>query len=49
VTLASQHVSFEQSEIPLKPGMALVADVVLEERSLVEWAIDPLKVFTGIL
>lgn len=49
VTLASQHVSFEQSEIPLKPGMALVADVVLEERSLAEWAFDPLKVITGIL
>jgi membrane fusion protein len=49
VILGSQHVTFEENVIPLKPGMAFVADVVLEERSLMEWALDPLKVITGIL
>jgi membrane fusion protein len=34
---------------PLKPGMALDASVVLEERKLYEWALEPLFSITGKL
>ena len=30
------------AETPLQPGMALRADVILEERSFAEWLLEPL-------
>ena len=30
------------AQVPLQPGMALTADVILEERSFAEWLFEPL-------
>lgn len=46
VTLDDQNVlAYGRSE-PLKPGMTLDADVLLDRRRLVEWIIEPLSGFT---
>ena len=37
VSIDSEYVGAEQSRYALKPGMLLVADIVLESRSLVDW------------
>lgn len=42
VSLASQTIGAVGESIPLKPGMALEADVVQERRRIYEWFLDPL-------
>lgn len=42
VSLASQTIGAVSESIPLKPGMALEADVVQERRRIYEWFLDPL-------
>ncbi len=42
VRLAADHVRDERGRYPLRPGMALAADIVLERRSLAEWFFAPL-------
>lgn len=34
-------------DIPLKPGMTLSADIVMEERSLLQWLLEPLHSLRG--
>lgn len=41
VNLDSQHVLVYGKEEPVKPGMALDADVLMERRSLLEWVFEP--------
>jgi len=47
--LDKQSISAYGREIPLRPGMSFVADVVLEERSLLEWLLEPLYSIKGNL
>lgn len=42
IKLDSQTVTSQGKDIHLKPGMQLKADVILEERSLLEWLFEPL-------
>ena len=35
------------AQVPLQPGMALTADVILEERSFAEWLLEPLLALRG--
>ena len=42
VALASDTVSAYGETIPLRSGMGLRADIVLERRSLMEWLLEPL-------
>lgn len=42
VDLDNEYVSAYGKEIPLKSGMLLEADVVIEERSLIAWLFDPI-------
>jgi membrane fusion protein len=42
VRLARQSVAAYGNEEPLKPGMALDADVLLDRRRIVEWAFEPM-------
>ena len=45
--LESQHVEAYGKEIPLRPGMILSADVVLDKRSLFEWLLEPIYSLRG--
>ncbi|MDR0310744.1 MAG: HlyD family efflux transporter periplasmic adaptor subunit [Acidobacteriota bacterium] len=45
--LESQHVQAYGKEIPLRPGMTLSADVVLDKRSLFEWLLEPVYSLRG--
>jgi membrane fusion protein len=45
--LESQHVEAYGKEIPLRPGMILSADVVLDRRSLFEWLLEPVYSLRG--
>jgi len=45
--LESQHVQAYGKEIPLRSGMTLSADVVLDKRSLVEWLLEPVYSLRG--
>jgi membrane fusion protein len=45
--LESQHIQAYGREIPLKPGMMLSADIVLDERTLFEWLLEPLYSLRG--
>ena len=47
--LAAQTVRAYGEVVALKPGMALSADVVVEERSLLAWLLDPLLAVRGRL
>ena len=47
VSLASQTVTAYGQPVPLQPGMQLEADVVIENRKLIEWVLDPLFTLTG--
>lgn len=49
VKLDSQTVTSQGKAINLKPGMQLRADVILEERSLLEWLFEPLLTISGRL
>lgn len=42
VALDSQHVMAYGKAEPVKPGMALDADILMERRSLIEWMFEPL-------
>jgi membrane fusion protein len=45
--LESQHVEAYGKEIPLRSGMILSADVVLDKRSLFEWLLEPVYSLRG--
>jgi len=47
VRLDSQAVHAYGTEMPLRAGMQLEADIALEKRRLIEWALDPLFTLTG--
>jgi len=47
VALDKQSVLAYGQTIPLKPGMQLEADVLIEKRRLIEWILDPLYTITG--
>jgi membrane fusion protein len=47
VGLARQHVTAYGKPVLLQPGMQLESDVVVEQRRLIEWVLDPLYSFTG--
>jgi len=49
VALDHQSVDVKGKPVPLKAGMVLKADITLENRSLVEWVLDPLFSVTGKL
>jgi membrane fusion protein len=42
VRLDQQALTFERNLIPLRPGMKLNADILLERRSILGWIFDPL-------
>ena len=46
-TPANQSISAFGNAEPLRPGMALSADVILEHRSLLEWLLEPLFSMQG--
>jgi membrane fusion protein len=48
-TLDQQSVLAYGAEQPLRPGMALSADVIVDERSLLEWLLEPLFSIRGKL
>ena len=43
VSLKKQTISAFSNEVPLQVGMELSADIVLENRSLLEWLIEPFQ------
>jgi membrane fusion protein len=45
--LESQHIEAYGKEIPLRSGMILSADVVLDKRSLFEWLLEPVYSLNG--
>lgn len=47
--LNTQHVTAYGQPVPLQPGMQLEADVIIEQRRLYEWILDPLYTLTGRL
>ena len=47
VRLDQQFARAYGKTLPLKPGMQLEADVLLENRRLIEWVLDPLYAMTG--
>lgn len=49
VRLERQRVVAYGEELPLKPGMLLQADIVLDRQSLFRWLLDPLLATTGSL
>ncbi|HWH40837.1 MAG TPA: HlyD family efflux transporter periplasmic adaptor subunit [Usitatibacter sp.] len=47
VTLQSQTVSALGQELPLRPGMLVNADLLLEKRSILEWIFEPVLRLKG--
>jgi membrane fusion protein len=47
VALAKQTATAYGRPVALQPGMQLEADVLIETRSLIEWALDPLYTLNG--
>jgi len=47
VALADQDVEAYGQQVPLQPGMTLSADIILEDRSLIDWLLDPLLSLRG--
>jgi membrane fusion protein len=47
ISLARQTAVAYGEEVPLQPGMQLEADVLIENRRLIEWVLDPLFTLTG--
>lgn len=43
VSLDAQHVKAFGAEAPLQPGMTLTANIVLEQRSFLDWLLAPLR------
>jgi membrane fusion protein len=48
-TLESQYVQAFGNEVPLRPGMILSADVVLDRRSLFQWLLEPIYSLRGTI
>jgi membrane fusion protein len=40
--LDRQTITAYDHEMPLRPGMSLKADIVIDRRSLIQWLFDPL-------
>lgn len=49
VHLENQYVNAYGKQIPLQSGMLLEADVIIDKRSLLQWALDPLYSLRGTL
>ncbi len=49
VSLAQQSITAYSEKIFLKPGLMLSADVILDERSLFEWLMEPLYSLRGTI
>lgn len=49
VIINEQVVSAYSKEFPLQPGMLLSADIILDNRTLGEWLLEPIYVITGKL
>ena len=49
VTLERPSVQAYGTEIALKPGQTLSADIAIDRRRLIRWMLDPLYAFTGRL
>jgi membrane fusion protein len=49
VKLDSPHVKAYGTQIPLRPGHTLTADIEIDRRSLLRWMFDPLFAFSGRL
>ena len=47
VSLESQTISAYGREMPLRSGMKLDADIVIEQRSLIRWLFDPIFSLQG--
>ncbi len=47
VDLLSQTIGADARDVPLQSGMLFSADIVLERRSILEWAIEPLLGMRG--
>jgi len=47
VGLKSQSVSVYGKQVPLQPGMLLAADVLIDQRRLIEWILDPVLQAAG--
>ncbi|MDP2574537.1 HlyD family efflux transporter periplasmic adaptor subunit [Vibrio penaeicida] len=47
VALEKEHVDFEGTSIPLKNGMLLEADILLESRSIMGWILEPVYGLLG--
>jgi membrane fusion protein len=43
IRLLSDSVAINTGDAPLRPGMLLAAEIVLERRSLAEWLLEPLR------
>ena len=49
VTLEQQFVNAFGKNIALQPGMTISADILLEKRSILEWLLEPVLSFKGVL
>ncbi|MBQ4839042.1 MULTISPECIES: HlyD family secretion protein [Pseudoalteromonas] len=49
VTLSEQNIQAYGKSTPLRPGMMLDADIIIEERSLLRWLFDPVFSIKGQL
>jgi membrane fusion protein len=49
VTLEKQLVNAFGKNIALQPGMTISADILLEKRSILEWLLEPVLSFKGVL
>jgi membrane fusion protein len=49
VTLERQNVAALGQEVPLRPGMLVNADILLERRTLLEWLFEPVLQLKGRL
>ena len=47
MALARQTAVAYGEPVALQPGMQLEADVLIEQRRLIEWVLDPLFTLTG--
>ncbi len=43
ISIERDYVALEAGSAPLKPGMLLAAEIVLESRSLVDWLFEPIR------
>lgn len=43
IALETDSVAFEAGGTPLRPGMLLAAEIILESRSLLDWLLEPIR------